>query len=403
MEIFGRNTLFKIMLLSIILYPVVPEENTPLIGVFMGLFFAVHLYVDKDALKKIRRGRKQNKLAYGLSTFLFLLLQVLTLIYSSDPMNTLRGILIYASAFIMFFVLKYALNRPNHTMTLIRTYFVSVFLVGVYHMGQVIIDEIVRGVPFDPSINTSFMENPATLAYFMLIPLFPALGLYIYKEKDHESRFYLLVLGVALVSIFMTGSRIAVIGLFIGLGLLSFLYSMKFLIALVPTGVFLILIPVFSRRHGQFFALTQEMNRAQFYLEVVKENLSTIFIGKGFNTFDETFGNFMVGRAELLNLDLVNRPYNAVLQVVMEMGLIGLILGALILFFKIRGIATYNRSMKIQPVMKVMYVGFFVSMIVLIFIGLMDSYMMDPKIVYSVSIVMGIMHGDANWKGIHRI
>lgn len=85
------------------------------------------------------------------------------------------------------------------------------------------------------------------------------------------------------------------------------------------------------------------------------------------------------------------------------MGLIGLILGALILFFKIRGIATYNRSMKIQPVMKVMYVGFFVSMIVLIFIGLMDSYMMDPKIVYSVSIVMGIMHGDANWKGIHRI
>jgi len=44
-----------------------------------------------------------------------------------------------------------------------------------------------------------------------------------------------------------------------------------------------------------------------------------------------------------------------------------------------------------------------VSMIVLIFIGLMDSYMMDPKIVYSVSIVMGIMHGDANWKGIHRI
>lgn len=403
MEIFGRNNLFKVMLLSIALYPVVPEESTPLIGVFMGLFFAMHLYVDKDALKKIRRGRKQNKLAYGLSTLLFLLLQILTLIYSKDPAGTLRGILIYASAFVLFFVLKYALNRPNHIMPLMKTYFLSVLLVGIYHMGQVIMDEIIRGIPFDPTTNYSFMENPATLAYFMLIPLFPAIGLYIYKEENHESRFYLFVLGVALVSIFMTGSRIAVIGLFIGLGLLSFLYSMKFLIALVPTGVFLILIPVFSRRHGQFFALTEEMNRAQFYLQVVKENLSTIFIGKGFNTFDETFSGFMAGRPELLNLDLVNRPYNTLLQVVMELGLIGLFLGGLILFFKIRGIATYNKSTKVQPVMKVMYVGFLVSMVVLLFIGLMDSYMLDPKIVYSISIVMGIMHGDANWKGIHRI
>ncbi len=403
MEIFGRNTLFKIMLLSIALYPVVPEEHIPLIGIFLGLFFAMHLYVDKDALKKIRRSRKQNKLAYGLSTFLFLLLQILTLIYSKDPSSTLRGILIYSTAFVLYIVLKYVLNRPNHTIPLIKAYFVSVMFVGVYHLGQVVYDEIVLGIQFDPSINYSFMENPATLAYFMLIPLFPALGLYIYKEEGHESRFYLFVLGIALVSIFMSGSRIAVVGLFIGLGFLSFLYSIKFLIALVPTGVFLILIPVFSKRHGQFFALSEEMNRAQLYISVVKENLSSIFIGKGFNTFDETFRSFMVGKADLLNLDLVNKPYNTVLQVVMELGLIGLFLGASILIFKIKGIATYTKSSKIKPVMKVMYVGFMVSMVVLIFVGLLDSYMLDPKIVYSVSIVMGIMHGDANWKGISRI
>jgi len=403
MEIFARNTLFKVMLISIALYPVVPEEYTSLIGVFMGLFFAVHLYVDKDAFKKIKRGRKQNKLAYGLAAFLFLTLQVLTLIYSKDPAESFKGILIYASAFIMFFVLKYALNRPNHTMPLVKTYFLSVLFVGIYHLGQVLYDEIVLGISFDPSTNFSFMENPPTLAYFMLIPLFPALVLYIYKEKDHESRFYLSVLGIALVSIFMTGSRIAVVGLFIGLVLLSLLYSMKFVIALIPTGVFLIMIPVFSSRHGQFFTLSRDMNRLQFSLEVVRENLSTIFIGRGFNTFDETFRGFMMGRPELMNLDLVNKPYNTILQVVMELGLIGLLLGALVVIFKIRGIAAYTRSTKIQPILKVMYVGVMVSMVVLIFVGLMDSYMLNPKIVYSISILMGIMHGDANWKGIHKI
>ncbi len=131
--------------------------------------------------------------------------------------------------------------------------------------------------------------------------------------------------------------------------------------------------------------------------------MSTIFIGKGFNTFDETFGRFMIGRPELLNLELVNKPYNAVIQVVMEMGIIGLILGALIIFFKMRGIIQYTKSVKVQPVQKVMYVGVMVSMTVLILVGVMDSYLLDPKIVYSITILMGILHGDAKWKGITKI
>jgi hypothetical protein len=403
MELFGRNQLFKLMLLSIVLYPLVPGKYTPYVGIFMGLYFVVHLYVDKDAYQKLRRGRRHNKLAYGLSTFLFLVLQVVTVTYSINPSSTLKGIMIYGSAFILFFILKYELNRPNFIIPLVRAYFLSGLLVGLYHVGQVVYDEIVRGIPFDPLVNVSFMDNAPLLAYFMLIPLFPALGLYIYKDENHESRFYLFVLSVALISVFMTGSRIAVISVFLGLGMLSFLYSLKFLIALVPTGLFLVLIPVFSKRHGQFFALSGEMSRFSFYLQVVRENMSTIFIGKGFNTFDETFGRFMIGRPELLNLELVNKPYNAVIQVVMEMGIIGLILGALIIFFKMRGIIQYTKSVKVQPVLKVMYVGVMVSMTVLILVGIMDSYLLDPKIVYSITILMGILHGDAKWKGITKI
>lgn len=403
MEIFGRNQLFKLMLISIVLFPLIPGEYTPWVGIFMGLYFAVYLYRDKDAFQKIRRGRRYNRLAYGLMSLLFILLAFISVFYSINPGESLRGVLIYASAFLMFLILKYELNRPNHIVPLVRAYFTATLLVGLYHVGQVVYDEVVRGIPFDPMTNFSFMENAPTLAYFMLIPLFPALGLYIYKDKNHESRFYLVVLSVALISVFMTSSRIAVVAVFLGLGMMSLLYSMKFLIALVPTGLFLVLIPIFSRRHGQFFALSSEMSRFRFYGQVLSGNLKSVLAGKGFNTFDETFGRFMVGKSELLNLNLVNKPYNGVLQVIMELGIIGIVLGGLILFFKMRAILYYTKSVKVLPNLKVMYVGVMVSMAVLIFIGIMDSYLLDPKIIYSIAILMGIMHGDAKWKGISRI
>lgn len=403
MELFGRNQLFKLMLISIVLFPLIPGKYTPWVGIFMGLYFAVYLYRDKDAFQKIRRGRRHNRLAYGLVSLLFILLTVISVFYSINPAESLKGVLIYVSAFLMFLILKYELNRPNHIVPLVRAYFVSTLLVGLYHVGQVVYDEVVRGIPFDPMINVSFMENAPTLAYFMLIPLFPALGLYIYKDKNHESRFYLVVLSVALISVFMTSSRIAVVAVFLGLGMLSLLYSLKFLIALIPTGMFLTLIPIFSKRHGQYFALSSEMSRFRFYDQVVRGNLRFVFAGRGFNTFDETFGRFMVGRPELLNLNLVNKPYNGVLQVAMELGILGLILGGLILIFKMRAIIYYTKSVKVLPNLKVMYVGILVSMTVLIFIGIMDSYLLDPKIIFSIAIVMGIMHGDAKWKGISKI
>lgn len=403
MELFERGQLFKAVLAVIILYPLIPIKYLPYLGIALGGYFLAYLINHKDIVEKIKRSRRHTKLAYGLSTFLFLALQMISLIYSENPRDTLSGILLYFSAFILFFILKYEINRPNYVVPLTRAYFVSAFLVGFYHVGQVVYDEIVRGIPFDPLTNTSFMENGPILAYFMLLALFPALTLYIFKEKNRESRVYLFVVGVSLISIFMTGSRIAIVGVFIGLLLLSLLYSVRFLIALVPAGIFLVLIPIFTKRHRSFFLLTEGMGRFSFYLEILKANAKSIFIGKGFHTVDYTLGRFLVGKPELLNLDQVNKPYNAILQVVLELGILGLVLGAVILYFKMRGIHNYTKSHKAQPQLKVLYVGVYVSMAVLLYVGLMDSYLMSGRIVYAVAILMGILHGDAKWKGIQKV
>lgn len=403
MELFNRNHLFKLMMVAIFLFPLVPGKVVPFIGGFMGLYFAGYLAVQKEAFKRVRRSRRRGRLAYSLSFSLFILVALISVIYSQDRSQTLWGVFMYSSALFLFLILKYEINRPNHMIPLLRAYFVSTFIVGFYHFGQIIYDEIVRNIPFDPMTNFSFMENSPTLAYFMLIPLFPALGLYIYKDQKKQSRFYLLILTMALITIFMSGSRIAVVAVFIGLVLMSLLYSVKFLIALIPAGIFAVLIPVFTQRHDEFFILSAEKSRFGLTLDFIRENVGSLFLGKGFFTFDLSFSKFMEGKTSLLNLELVNKPYNMPLQIIFELGILGLFAGALIVFFKLRALRVYTKSTKGQENLKVMYVGVMISMIVLLFIGVMDSYLMDSKIVYSIAILMGIMHGDGKWHGIQNI
>ncbi len=403
MELFNRSHLFKIMMMAIFLFPLVPEKLVPFIGAFAGLYFALYLWIQKDAYKRIQRSRKRGRLAYSMSFFIFILLGFISIIYSQNRIQTFWGVFIYLSAFCIFIILKYEINRPNYMIPLIRAYFVSTFIVGFYHFGQIVYDEIVRNIPFDPVINFSFMENAPSLAYFMLIPLFPALSLYIYKDKKNDSRFYILILTMALITIFMSGSRIAVVAVFIGLVLMSLLYSVKFLIALIPAGIFAVLIPIFTQRHDDFFILSAERSRFGIYIDLIKENKGSLIFGKGFFTFDEVFQKFMEGKSSLLNLNLVNKPYDMPLQIIMELGILGVIAGIVMVLLKLRSLRVYTKSSKGQENLKVMYVGVTISMIVLMFIGAMDTYLMDPKIVYSIAVLMGIMHGDGKWNGIHNI
>jgi len=400
MKFISRNILFKLVILIILIFPLVPASFTPYLGFVAGAYYVLYLIMDKEAFHRFKRARRHFKFAFSLLSFLFVILALFSILYSKDKALSFRGFLVYLSAFILFLIIKYEINRPNHITPLLRAYFVSSLFVALYHVWQILYTEVILGVPFDTLTQVSVMNNGPILAYFLLIPLFPALALYIYNENIRTTRFYLVVLTASLISIFMSDSRIAVIGVFLGLFLLSLLYSFKFLIALIPTGLFLALIPIFSKRHSTFFVLSQELGRFRLWQEVVMQDKSFLFLGRGFNTFEGTFQGIMQGKVELRNLNLINHPYNAPLQLMMELGLLGLILGLLIAFNMLKAIVAYTRSAKASAFFKVAYVGVLVSMVVLIVLNLIDSYIMDPKIMYSIAILMGIMHGEAKFKGI---
>lgn len=399
----ARNHVYKFMLLAIFLYPLVPDALTPYIGLAMGMIFLLYLILEKDALSRIRRGRRQMRQAFSLPFFFLILLTGISLFYSKNREVGVPMVFEILTAVVMFMILKYELNRPNYTVPLTRAFFISNFLVAFYHVGQVLQAEVVKGVPFDALTRSSTLSSSPLLAYFLLIPLFPALTLYIYKDTLHDARFYLALITVCLISIFMTGNRIAIVGVFIGLALLSLLYSLKFVVALIPTGLFLLLIPIFSQRHRPFLELYPQLGRWRFWGEILIQNKNRLIFGQGIGTTDSLVASALQGKVTLSNLELIHKPYNLLLQAILEVGVPGLILLLLVGALVIRSVARYTRSIKATPYMRVMAVGILVALVVLVTLNGVDSYLLHPKILYSITILMGILLGDARQKSIHGV
>lgn len=403
MEILSRNRLFRLTIASILLFPLVPDRFVPYIGTVLGLYYFAYISADRDAMKRFRRARHHIlALRFVGIALLFAVYVLLGVLYSADREVTLRGAYLLLTGFLLLFLLKYELNRPIYTKPLYQAYFAATLATGVFFIGQILHAEVVRGVPFDPMLQSSFFASSPMLAYFLLIPVFPALALYIYQESTLDARFYLLVATTAIITVFLSGSRLAVVGLFLGLFLLSLLYSLKFLAALVPTGIFLAVIPFFSARQREFLILSEEFTRLQLFREGLRLFVRNPVFGRGFGTFSAFFEASPLVETPLLNTEFIHVGYNSPLALLMELGVLGFLIASVLALGTLVSTARFIRSKKVPGKIRVLYVGALVSLITLLFLNLADSYVFEPKIVYSLAVLTGLMQGVVQSRSIEN-
>lgn len=403
MEILSRNRLFRLTIASILLFPLVPDRFVPYIGTVLGLYYFAYISADGDAMKRFRRARSHIlALRFVGVALLFAVYVLLGVLYSADREVTLRGAYLLLTGFLLLFILKYELNRPNYTKPLYQAYFAAALVTGVFFIAQILHTEVIRGVPFDPMLKSSFFASSPMLAYFLLIPVFPALALYIYQESTLDARFYLLVGTTSIITVFLSGSRLAAVGLFLGLFLLSLLYSLKFLAALVPTGIFLAVIPFFSARQREFLILSEEFTRLQLFREGLRLFVRNPVFGRGFGTFSAFFEASPLVETPLLNTEFIHVGYNSPLALLMELGVLGFLIASVLALGTLVSMARFIRSKKVQGKIRVLYVGAMVSLITLLFLNLADSYVFEPKILYSLAVLTGLMQGVVQSRSIEN-
>lgn len=181
------------------------------------------------------------------SLFLLLLLElvifVVTDLLSNTPIVTLygtysRGFGFIMELFLFLFVMYCALGLSEEKITkLLKVAFFSAVLVSIYAILQK------PGLnPFFGNYDTnifagrvfSFLGNPSYLGQFMLLQTLTG-GYLTFVEKDNEARYsYLLGTTLAVIALFLSGTRTALLGLIIALLILGIKYA-KFIYGYIKT------------------------------------------------------------------------------------------------------------------------------------------------------------------------
>lgn len=406
MNLLTRNHLFRLVAASIFLIPLVPMYITPALGAVVWIFYSLYIRKNEDAYHRFKRGLVDLRHpGFGLAFMFLVLVSLISILYSRDRLMTLAGTLIYVFAFLLFFVIKYEVNRPFHLTFLMNSYFASVLLVGLYHLGQFLYAEVVLNVPFDRVNTTSFVENANILGCYMLIAIFPALMLSVNKENPKKAKNYVLVAFISVVSMFMTGSRASLIGIFIGLAALALIYSVKFLYAIIPATVLMFMVPYSRTRLFEILSYEQNYSRVKIWLAAIFMARDNPVFGIGLNSFGHEYSRYVAMYPILDNpydKNVVFHGHNALLTIQAELGIFGTVALLAFFFFMFVSIRRYTTSGAKWQTGKQFFSGFMVSMIVFIFLNLIDHFFLTPKIFFTVAVLMAIMHGDARHKGMYN-
>lgn len=312
------------------------------------------------------KGKKELKLKNILESHLFLLLFAEIIFYaisnsvSQHPIVTLYGTYTRGFGFIMelflfAFILYVALViTEKRTILLLKVVFVSGLVLAAYGIFQ--------KIGINPFFNTfdinifagrsfSFLGNPSYLGQYMSLLLITGAFLFLHEVK--WKYFYLIGSIVFIITLLFSGTRTALVGMFLA----SILVFMKYyktifelckkykhwlfgavLVIAVVLGVFYSKIPDnrFSISASAFRSFESRVEIWKGTLGLIKEN--PVF-GHGAETFYIYFPDIVTKKFLMLEENIntsADRVHNELLQVAFDHGILGAIIYLVIFVYLIR-------------------------------------------------------------------
>jgi len=333
---------------------------TTALEILIGIFLVASLATsDKTGWAKIRKLKNIN-----LAASLFILAGIISTIISPDKTHAL-GILkaFIIEPILIFYAILLSIKEERQIKIVLKFLLIGASLVSLFGIIQYF---TLLHLPFrfwgtgsEVERITSVFDYPNALALY-LAPLFGLFGTLWSKKFTLFSRgfdvFCLLLVLAGIILTFSRGAWFAVLLAFIWFFAQKFDWK-KVLSGVVALGIILLLIPPIFQR----IKIGVSDPSSVAHLDLMKVGLNKVlsepFLGNGLSGFRTT-----LEQAHFQG-EILNYPHNIFLNFWLELGLLGLVSFALILFF------TLQRHQK-QPKTLTLAAGMF--LLILILHGLVD-------------------------------
>ena len=237
------------------------------------------------------------------------------------------------------------------------------------------------------------MDNPNNFAAFLILALFPMIMLAIYEKEKMKKLFYTTLSLLIFTNLILTGSRNLIIGIAIGVVILSIVYNFRAFILMVFLGLMSLFVPEIRDRLMSITDKTQNQSRVYLW-EIAKRMIKDHpLFGVGNGNYVSLYDKYTDIYPQFKFYGYTRFPcHNSYLKIESELGIIGgvsfigILISALIQVKKF--ISTTENGF-----FKFFYTGFFASMISFYVMNLSDNLFFVPKTTSYFWILLAISQG----------
>ncbi|MEW6607262.1 MAG: O-antigen ligase family protein [bacterium] len=319
----------------------------------------------------------------------YILFLIICLISISVSGNLLKGLsewLKFVSPLIMYILIVSLLKRKEQIMRLIYAIFFSTFIPVMIGFYQFFTGTGDTSSTFGFNRIFATFMNPNSYSVYLMIPL--SIAFTFLLQSGIKKPGYSLLSLVLGVSIFLTFTRTAWIGVLFMILTISILKYRRLLIIMPLILAFLIVvIPVIPQRFSDIF------NPLSYWRNPL-ETRFWLWQGTFSFFFDKPFLGYGLGAFESLALEALNSPkyaHNDYLRLLLETGILGLGAYLLLLFTLIKDtFKTYQRTK--EPYFQAITLGFISVFVAFIIMNITENLITDVTIQWYFWIYAAMVH-----------
>lgn len=323
--------------------------------------------------------------ALGLALLIFVFIMFISISYSKNKSLALSESIRFASYVMIFYTIKFKFGEKDYIKKIIAALYSStavVAVIGIYQYitgGKGVAKEFKTGFDYTRVKITSTLDNPNSLAAFMVIAIFPIIMMIIYEKNKLKKSLYVVFTLIIFFNIVFAYSRGAYVGVGVGLFCLVLFYSLKMLVVVVPVVLFAFFNSKIRERILNITSSSQNNLRIKVWKTALKMVKDHPVFGVGNGNFTERYDEY-VKRYPYLEYGYSHFPaHNSYLKVFSELGIIGIVNFISIIILAIIRVKKFI-SMTKDNFYKLFFTGFFASIIGFLVMNTVDNLFFVPKV-----------------------
>ena len=361
----------------------IPVSGDVILAIIIISYIMAMVFLKKTRENFIRGLKDFFYSPISVSMIVLFIVMMISITYAADKKIAFSESSRFITYIILFFIIKYECFEEYAIEGMIKAYVstsVILSLAGLvqYFTGYGSQAKFENFSYAKVKINVT-LDNPNNLAAFMVLAFFPTLMLFLQEKNKRKKGILGCCSALILISIFLTFSRNALIGILIGSVTLVLLHSVKMVFPLIGVGAVSLFIPQITQRLSALFDPVQNQSRLYLWHIAVKMIKDHPILGVGNGNYVSRYDEYVAKYPEYAFYGYTKYPcHNSYLKVFSELGIIGIVsfLSVIIIVLvRMKKIISSTNEIKY----KYYFQGILASFVAFLFMNLADNLFFVPK------------------------